>query len=317
MKDWKYEKGLHEIGSGVFAYLQPYRKGSPWGWSNAGLVFDGEESTLVDTLYDVRLTQEMYDTMRAAVPAAAHIDTVVNTHSNGDHTNGNQLFADATIITSLQAAEEMRKEPKPAIMANMAQHAPAGSFMERTLGPFHFEEVIPTYPTETFEGHKTLHVGDRVIELIEVGPAHTKGDILVYVPDEKIIYTGDIIFNDSHPVIWAGPIKSWLAACDWILRLDVDIVVPGHGPIASQAVAQEIKDYLSYIYAEAKKRHDAGMPMIEAAYDISLERYASWVADERMIPNVAAVYRELDQSKPENVHTLFALMDEWIQKKRK
>ena len=104
MTDWRYEKGLHELGNGLYAYLQP--DGS-WGWSNAGLVVDGSESLLVDTLFDLKLTREMLAEMRRATPAAADIGQLVNTHANGDHCFGNQLVAGAEIIASKAAAAEM------------------------------------------------------------------------------------------------------------------------------------------------------------------------------------------------------------------
>ena len=104
MRTWHYTKGLHDLGNSVYAYLQP--DGS-WGWSNAGLITDGEASLLIDTLFDVKLTQEMLDTMRRSVSAASHIDMVVNTHANGDHCYGNQLVSDAQIIASKKTANEI------------------------------------------------------------------------------------------------------------------------------------------------------------------------------------------------------------------
>ena len=95
MSKWQYSKGLHDIGRGCFAYLQP--DGS-WGWSNAGLVTDGDQTLLVDTLFDLPLTTAMLKTMRDAVPAARKIGKLVNTHANGDHTFGNQLVEGAEII---------------------------------------------------------------------------------------------------------------------------------------------------------------------------------------------------------------------------
>ena len=81
MPKWQYTKGLHDVGNGCFAYLLP---DGGWGWSNAGLIADGDESLLVDTLFDLPLTAEMLDSMREAVPAAKEIGTLVNTHANGD-----------------------------------------------------------------------------------------------------------------------------------------------------------------------------------------------------------------------------------------
>ena len=95
MPGWAYTKGVHDLGTGCYAYLQP---DGTWGWSNAGLVTDGGETLLVDTLFDLKCTREMLEALRAAVPAARRIGTLVNTHSNGDHTFGNQLVSGAEIV---------------------------------------------------------------------------------------------------------------------------------------------------------------------------------------------------------------------------
>src|SRR5258708_14589654 len=97
-RKWNFTKGLHELGNGCYAYLQP--DGS-WGWSNAGLVADSGQSLLVDTLFDLKLTREMLVTMRRAEPAATKkIATLVNTHSNGDHCFGNELVDAGEIFAS-------------------------------------------------------------------------------------------------------------------------------------------------------------------------------------------------------------------------
>lgn len=309
MNQWTYTRGLHGLGNAVYAYLQP--DGS-WGWSNAGLIVDGEASLLVDTLFDLKLTQEMLDTMRRSVPAAAHIDLVVNTHANGDHCYGNQLVADAQIIASKHTAEEMTELP-PAQFAALLKQAPhlgrLGTFASRIFAPFDFDNITLTLPKKTFEGELTLSVGDKVVHLIEVGPAHTRGDTLVYIPAEKIIFTGDILFIGGHPIMWAGPSGNWLRACERILALDVETIVPGHGPITDKQGVVEVKGYLEYIYQEARTRYEAGMPAFEAAQDISLDRYASWTDGERIAVNVASIYRELsgDQTSP-NIVSLFGQM---------
>jgi len=108
MAKWQYTKGLHDLGNGCLAYLQP--DGS-WGWSNAGLIVDGSENLLVDTLFDLKLTRQMLNEMRDKVPSARKIKTLVNTHANGDHTFGNQLVVGADIITTEQTAKEMLEHP--------------------------------------------------------------------------------------------------------------------------------------------------------------------------------------------------------------
>ena len=310
---WAYTKGLHDLGNGSYAYLQP--DGS-WGWSNAGLISDSGESMLVDTLFDLPLTQEMLDTMRRAQPAAARIGTVVNTHSNGDHTFGNRLVEGAEIIASRACAEEMSHDlGDPRRLAEMKRGndtgTEVGAFMAEIFRQFDFEGVgyVPA-PTITFEGQLERRVGNKTVRLIQVGPAHTRGDVLAYVPEDRVMFTGDILFINGHPIIWAGPVSNWIKACQLMLDLDLETIVPGHGPITDKHGVAAVKGYLEYISAQARRRYDAGMGMFEAAQDISLADYSSWGDAERIVLNVAALYREFGggKSKGGPPPNLFAMM---------
>ena len=183
MAKWQYTKGLHDIGDGLYAYLVP--DGS-WGWSNAGLVADGGEALLVDTLFDLPLTSEMLATMRSRVPAAKRIGALVNTHGNGDHTFGNQLLEGSRIIAAQGCVDDMKHRP-PEQYAGWMREWPnmglAGKFWHEVIGSrFDFSGIRLTLPNETFAGELTVKVGDKEVRLVEVGPAHTRGDVLVYVP---------------------------------------------------------------------------------------------------------------------------------------
>jgi cyclase len=300
---------LEELGNGLFAYLQP--DGS-WGLSNAGLVCDGEESLLVDTLYDLPLTQRMLDSMVAAAPAARKIDTLVNTHANGDHCYGNELVQDARIIASTASAEEMNAVT-PTIMAALLKGADelgeAGKFLRQAFGAFEFEGITLTPPTETFDGRLDLQVGDRTVELLEVGPAHTRGDVLIHVPDARTIFTGDILFIEGTPIMWEGPVANWIDACEKIVALDPEVVVPGHGPLTDTKGALAVRDYLIYVRDETRKRYDAGLSAREAALDIRLGDYSAWLDSERIAVNVLTLYREFgDASPPPGPIEMFELM---------
>ncbi len=304
MSKWSYTRGLHDLGNSVYAYLQP---DGTWGWSNAGIVTDGEASLLIDTLYDLKLTREMLDTMRKSIPAASHIDMLVNTHANGDHCWGNELVTGAQIIASARTAEEMTTAISPTVVAMLLKRAQElgqlGEFLSHAFGSFDFDNITLTLPTKTFEDELILKVGDKEVHLIEVGPAHTLGDTLVYIPADRVVFTADILFIGGHPIIWAGPTSNWLRACDRILAMDVETIVPGHGPITDKKGVAEVKGYLEYIYQEARKRYEAGMSAQEAARDINLDRYATWTDGERIAANVASIFRELkgDQTRPSMV----------------
>jgi cyclase len=301
MSKWSYIRGLHDLGNSVYAYLQP---DGTWGWSNAGIVTDGEASLLIDTLFDLKLTREMLDTMRKSIPAASHIDMLVNTHANGDHCWGNELVTGAQIIASARTAEEMTTAISPTVVAMLLKRAQElgqlGEFLSHAFGSFDFDNITLTLPTKTFEDELILKVGDKEVHLIEVGPAHTLGDTLVYIPADRVVFTADILFIGGHPIIWAGPTSNWLRACDRILAMDVETIVPGHGPITDKKGVVEVKGYLEYIYQEACKRYDAGISDQEAARDINMDRYATWTDGERLAVNVASIFRELkgDQTRP-------------------
>jgi glyoxylase-like metal-dependent hydrolase (beta-lactamase superfamily II) len=309
MAKWQYTKGLHDIGYNCFAYLQP--DGS-WGWSNAGLVVDGDQTLLVDTLFDLPLTAEMLKSMSDAVPAARNIRKLVNTHANGDHTFGNQLVKDAEIIACRECAEEYG-EWSPShfqqFAANWKNLGDGGEFFHEVMGKvFDWNGLVDTPPNTLFDNAMELSVGNKRLKLTHLGTAHTRGDILVHIPADRILYTGDLLFVGGHPVLWEGPIGNWIKVCDYILGLDVDVIVPGHGPISEKPAVRELKAYFEYIAGEARKHYDNGVPAEEAARKISLDRFA-WLDPERIVINVASLYREFSGSKaPLDRMTLFAGM---------
>ena len=290
-----YDKGLHELGDGCFAYLQP--DGS-WGWSNAGLVTGDGVSLLVDTLFDLKLTAEMLTAMQP-VTRVAPIGTLVNTHANGDHCYGNELVTGAEIIASAATAHEMTEVPPAMLAALNKAEGEVGALFRHFFGDFEFDGITVTLPTRTFEGRLDVDVAGRNVELIEVGPAHTRGDTIAYVPDARTVYTGDILFIGGTPIVWAGPLSNWVAACDLMLGMDIDTVVPGHGPLTDKAGVAAVRDYLSFVDEAATARHAAGIDAWEAARQIAAEigakeEFRGWSEFGRISVNVDTAYRSLD-----------------------
>ncbi len=315
LPQFSYTKGLHELGNGSFAWLQP---DGGWGWSNAGLITDSGESLLIDTLYDMTLTADMLAVMRDAAPAAKSIGTIINTHANGDHCNGNGCCPQADIIASKTAAAEQEEE-SPAMMAALLEQADdmgaLGAYFKQAFGAFDFAGVERRLPTRLFEDKLTISVGTRPLDLIEVGPAHTGGDVLVHDKTAKTVYSGDILFIEGTPICWAGPISNCIAACETILSLEPELIVPGHGPITDRRGVQAVIGYLTYIRDEARILWDQGVrDVLTAAQEIALGDFDSWGDAERIAINVSTLFRDFEAeatgTRPDrpNPAELFGLM---------
>jgi len=303
--------GLQAIGNGAYAWLAP--RGT-WGWSNAGLIVDSGQSLLVDTLYDLDLTGEMLRRMRDAEPCTRRIDTLVNTHANGDHCHGNELVSGAEIVASTASAAEMAELPPEAMAAFVeaaSEMGPVGDYFLHCFGQFRFQGIRHTPPTRTFDGELDLRVGDKRIHLIEVGPAHTRGDVLVHSPADRVVFTGDILFIEGTPVMWEGPVANWIKACRLIETMEVDQIVPGHGPVTDKRGVAQVREYLEYVRDQARRRYDAGMDAFEAARDIELAEYSAWSDPERIAVNVDSLYREFSgEDQATDIMELFSRMAE-------
>lgn len=312
MSGTSFQRGLADLGNGLYAWLQP---DGGWGWSNAGLVVDGDQALLVDTLFDEPLTAEMLRSMQSATGiAAGDIGTLVNTHANGDHTHGNALVPNAEILATTAAAREMAELPPEMVArlmsgAKAGQMGPAGDMLAEVFAPFDLASARGRAPTRTFDDLLDLRVGDKAVVLKKLGPAHTAGDLVVHVPGDRAVFTGDILFAQVTPIMWAGPLGNWLAACDWILGLDAETIVPGHGPLADAGDVRRMADYLRFVDREARRRYEAGMPALDAALDITLGEFRDWPDAERVAANVIALYREYGgDASPPDVVAVFAAM---------
>ncbi|WP_375393037.1 MBL fold metallo-hydrolase [uncultured Sphingomonas sp.] len=317
-----YRDGVQDLGNGLYAYMQDCNQGFGWGWSNSGLITDHEESLLIDTLRDEKLTVKMLAAYRDATGLSARdIATLVNTHRDADHTFGNRLMEHARIIAS-DACKQGMAELTPQLMRRLFDNRPegvVGDFLFNLLGPpFDFDDVEHVLPNDTFTGRRDLKVGDKDVHLIEVGPAHTGGDILVHVPSDRMVFTGDIVFLTNTPIIWSGPHENWLAALDELLAMDVDMIVPGHGPVTDKTGVMKVKQYLEHVEREARARFDAGMELHEAIQDISLGEFDDWGGAERIVTNVLYFYRRFGgDPTPINIPEAFAMMAPYAMRGRK
>ncbi|OBA64516.1 2-hydroxyhepta-2,4-diene-1,7-dioate isomerase [Mycobacterium sp. 1100029.7] len=310
-----YTRGLHEVGDRVWAWTLP---DGGYGWSNAGLVSGAGASLLVDTLFDLALTREMLSAM-AVVTEHAPITDALITHSNGDHTHGNQLLDPSVRIIAAQGtAQEIEHGMAPEMLA-LVQTGNLGPiatpYTRDRFGHFDFSGIRIRNADQTFDRELTIDVGGRRVDLLNLGPAHTAADSVVHVPDAGVLFGGDLLFIGCTPIVWTGPIANWVAACDAMIALDAPTVVPGHGPVTDPDGIRAVRGYLVHIAEQAKAAHDKGLSWAQAADTIDLGEYAGWLDAERVVVNVYQYYREIDPDTPQlETMALLVTQAEWLAK---
>jgi cyclase len=271
---------LVEVTPGVFAYIQP--DGS-WMINNTGVIADpGGAYVLVDTTSTEARNRALLEAVEKISPDAPR--ALVNTHHHGDHTFGNWLMpAQTPIIAHADCRED--------VLA-------AGLLASQVLaGPdYGHQEVRP--PDVTFTGGMTLHVGERRLELIHLGPAHTRGDVVVWLPDERVLFAGDLAFAGGQPFLAEGSVAGYPEALARIRALEPEVLVPGHGPVQRGEevgrLLDDLDEYAAFVDAVARDAHAAGRTPLEAATAVKDNRFASWQESERLAGNLHRAYSELN-----------------------
>jgi cyclase len=277
-----YEPYLTELAPGVHAYVQP---DGGWCLSNAGFVSDGHSTLLVDTAATELRTRRLRDALLAT--GAPMPSYVVNTHHHGDHTYGNSLFASPGAELVAHAACEKAQ-------------LTAGHELHVIWPAVDYGHVPVTPPTLTYEDRMTLEVAGTEVRLIHPGPAHSIGDTIVWLPERRIVFTGDLIFNGGTPFVSVGSLSGSLLALDVLRGLDAEIVVPGHGAVCDPEVFDTVEGYLRWVAGLAAEGHAAGRTPMETAQaaDPGEAGFGGLRESERLVANLHRAYAELDGLPP-------------------
>ncbi|MBU3917924.1 MBL fold metallo-hydrolase [bacterium] len=284
-----------EIAQNVYACMQ---KDKGFGWNNSGFINLGD-GLVVDTHYDLPTTQKQIDLIASVTDKKPRY--LVNTHHNGDHVWGNQLYKDAEIIAHKLCAEEVQKEKDSKIVGLFQGLQAAGPenvpeeirWFFKDVSEFDYNGIDITVPNKLIEGRLDLDLGGFPCEIVYVGPAHTSNDLIVHLPEHRVVFASDILFWKCTPVGWDGTHEQWMKAIDQIVFLKPGIIVPGHGPLCGVNELLELKAYFEFVYEESKKLFDSGETIpLEAAKRIDLGKYMEWTQPERLIWTVARAFRD-------------------------
>ncbi len=266
---------VEEVSPGIFGYVQ--LDGS-WGLNNTGFIVGKDGVVAIDTCFTEKRSRWFYGAVRKAAGDKV-IRTLVNTHHHGDHTHGNYVFLPAATIIG---HEKCREE----VIAT--QLGTKGMFPGVDWG-----EIVVAPPVVTFEERLNVYVDDLPVELIFVGPAHTTNDIVAWIPERKVLFSGDIVFNEGTPFAMMGSVAGWLEALERLKRLGIATIVPGHGPVCGPAVLDEVGDYLRMVQDAAKKGSEAGLGPLETAYQTDLGRFGELLDKERLVGNLHRAFSEV------------------------
>lgn len=283
----KWNTELKPLAANVYAYVQSIDVAWPAQLANAGTIAGPDHLLAIDSMAWPHHVKAFIEASRRAT--GKDFRRLLNTHHHGDHVYGNQYFPAAEIVSH-------------AYCRGQVAAMKSGMVWPKTEGQADGNEVrqiVP--PTVTMTDRLTYHYGDLQVEVIYLGPAHTWGDLVVYLPQHKILFAGDIAFHYVTPVAQSGHVSRWIEVVEKILAMDVDIIVPGHGPLGGKKELADMRDYLVTLRSEARKRYDAGVSPGHAAAEIDMGKYELWARPERAVTNVVRLYAEFDGSiQPDN-----------------
>lgn len=269
-----------EISDGIFAYVQP--DGS-WWINNTGFLVASTGVTAVDACSTERRTRAYLDAIARVTPLP--VRTLLNTHHHGDHTFGNYLFDTATIVAHDNAREAMKAWGAP-------QSEP---FWE----PVDWGGIEIAPPFLTFSDEISLYVDDVRCHIRHVGvAAHTTNDSFVWIPERRVLFSGDLLFNGGTPFLLQGSLRGALDALDQLRGLGAATIVPGHGEVCGPEVIETVAGYVRFVQDLAREGHAAGLGPLELARAADLGSYADLRDAERIVGNLHRAFAELDGAEP-------------------
>ncbi len=275
---------LVEVAEGVHAWLQP---DGTWWLNNAGAVTGADGTLIVDTCATESRTRRFLDAVDAAT-GGAPVRFAVNTHEHGDHTYGNSLLPDGVALIGHEVMREhLLVDPLIDGCPPAWQPVPDWGAVTRRV------------PTIVIRSDLTVHSGSRRVDLVHPGhAAHTEGDLVAWLPAERVLFSGDLLFVGLTPLVFAGSVDGALRSLEWIAGFGPDVVVPGHGPLAPaadlSAVLADHERYYRFVLDLAAEGRAEGIAPLELARQADLGAFGDWADAERIVLNLHRAYADAE-----------------------
>lgn len=296
---------LINISEGIYAGI--HKLGGK-AISNSGIIDLGEETVIFDSFLDPGAAEELI--VVSKLENLSPIKYVVNSHSHNDHIRGNQVFNEDVIIISTSRTLELIAENEPKEIEAESKYAPGQfEYYDSLYRNFNGDKLSKEYekiliwrpyfqvlaeskeriksrlPTETIDSSKTIIGRDKTISLITKGMGHSESDLVLFLAEEKVLFAGDLIFNQYHPYFGNGDIDKWKEWLGYLENLDIETIIPGHGPIGGKFLILQMLEYISTIENLALDLSEKEEIPDLATIKIP-EKYENWMLERFFVPNL-------------------------------
>ena len=281
--------------------------------ANAGVLVLEHSVVLFDTHFTPEAGQALLAAIRSITPKPVRY--VINSHAHPDHTHGNQVFADAQLIGSTAARRDALEVDLPSMKRTLAiaqrqvqamrrdldgETDPAGARKLREQIKAREDYVVAmsrlkiTPPQLTTGDGLKIVDGKQEVRLLFLGKGHTDGDLMLYLPAQRIAFVGDLFFNEAIPNVQDASMLEWIKTLEAILKLDADQFVPGHGPVGSRKDVEKFLAYFQDLQSLVQSAVDRGDSIEQATRDIVAPvKYSSYQFQNFFPANVQKMYAEL------------------------
>src|SRR5215472_3949038 len=261
---------VQNLGPGLYAYISGNDASA-----NATFLVSDQGVLVVDTGLNEQEGQKLLEEIRKT--SSRPVRWIVNTHYHPDHRGGNSVVGPDAIVISTAFTREQVLRSREELTRRTGK--------ERTLD-YDLNQIAGSTPGD--QGALALMLGGHEVRIYHPGPAHTRGDLVVYFPEQQVIATGDLFLNGSCPAMDDGDMENWVAALDHILDLPVEHVVPGHFALATKTEVRHFRDYLADLREQVSQMSNQGMTLEQVKKALNLGSYK----DLRQFPRYEATFAD-------------------------